>query len=190
MFILPGARSPGEPGQTYLSICFFSLCAHEFISSITSLTLKTHLLKKLLLLFPPHPPPGARSPGETKVNLRRDISFITSSFLYYYFFVCLFFVRKLLHSNDTNKQQKNKCRLLTVQRTQTYSYNKSFPADEHLPFLFCSLVNLCSVSSSCFFVCLTLFLFMNQHVFLLALFIDLFRCCTFYTYPSTHHLSI
>ncbi|XP_051242463.1 SH3 domain containing GRB2 like 2a, endophilin A1 isoform X1 [Dicentrarchus labrax] len=123
----------------------------------------------------------ARSPGETKVNLRRDTTITISlpslchSWVSISLSVCLFVMRKLLRSNNTNKQQKNKCRPSTVQRMQTYTNNEKLTGGRAFAL---SVLFTCQSSGPSYppvslSVCCS-FQFGVQLVFLLALFIDLF----------------
>lgn len=138
--------------------------------------------KLLLLLSFPLPsccflfPLAARSPGEIKVNPRRDTaislpSLRHSCLVLFFPSICLFvsFVMRKLCPNVTNSRKTSAVRSL-YKECQTYS--NSLPADQHLLFLFCSI--FWSVLSSCSFVCLLLcfsFNSLSSLGFPLALFI-------------------
>ena len=127
LVVLPGARSPGEPGQTYLSILFLHLCAHEFTSlnkkNPFTYTENSKTSSTAFFCLPSCRPPSslfaARSPGETKVHLRRDTTISLPSlslFFPVHFSFCLSLCNEKIVEREWSKQQKNKCRLLAVQR--------------------------------------------------------------------------
>lgn len=117
LVVLPGARSPGEPGQTYLLILFPHLCAHEFIAFNKNPFTNTEHSKNFFYCFflsplvssPLFPLFAARSPGETKVNLRRDTTTSLPSLSLFFLSippsVCLFVTRTVLNSNDANSRK-------------------------------------------------------------------------------------
>lgn len=198
LVVLPGARSPGEPGQTYLSILFLHLSAHEFISlnkKILSLTLKIQKLLLPLFSVSPRVVPPLPSLQQGLQVRRKWISgeiqqYLSHHFLFFFRPFLFLFVSLLRENGWTRMMQTAEKQVPSARCTKRPTVTmRILPADEHLLFLFCSLVNLpvCLILLS---LCLSAALFNPLNVwFLLVLFFDLYIDAPSVLCPSIHHLS-
>ena len=141
-FILPGARSPGEPGQTYLSICFSVLV-------LTDSFLQQHLFihtwnSKLLLLLSFPPPPRVVSSLQQGLQVRQKrIPGEIQQYLFHYFvifgwvfFFCPFLsVRLFSWENCCTQMIQNNSRKTSAVRSlykecPTYSNNEKLTSGQ------------------------------------------------------------
>lgn len=131
LFIFVGARSPGEPGQTFLrfSVCVLTNSFLQHLLLIYTQNSKLHLLVSFrppLVLFPlPSLQQGLQVRQKWIPERYNNISSVTFLFLFLSISlsVCLFVIRKLLHSNDTNSR-KTSAVCSQYKECQTYSNNE------------------------------------------------------------------